>query len=539
MSTVKHYIESVTNRVHYSIEPPDFKPDFADRPRTYKFYPEIEPLPLPELREHDSSRLSNVLFAPLPHSGKTTSPRFDLHLLASMLRESYGELARRLAVHANPDFPALNRYADAVWSRGTASGGGLYPVNVYWINGTSGPLRPGVQYYAPKHHALQQLLSGDVTPIVRDALGYPGLPCDQYLVLGVKFWQNAFKYHNFSYHAVTMDVGALLETWRLWSKARGMTLRPALWFDEARLSTLLNLAPEDEGIFAVVPLPWQGGPPAHPGAPPPDAHVRATEQERSKRPATFPMLRAVHRATAANNQRPARDAAAMAAITATGGGHSKGNPVTLPVPDLLSKSLGEALRTRRSSFGRFTAIPALSQRSLGTVLASTMPAAAFPCDATGDLPGALVRLYVFINHVEGIRPGSYAFDPQIHALWPVSTIPPGTFLQDSYFLNNYNLNDTAAVIVAAARPTAALDAMGDRAYRLVNAAIGAVAQAAYITCASARLGCGAALGFDNTAYINELGLAGSDEVPLLIILIGNERTDTADYHYSLERRDFS
>ena len=81
-----------------------------------------------------------------------------------------------------------------------------------WICGPGGPLTPGVHYYDTRHHEMRRLLAGDVTPEVRAAVGEPAAGYGQFLVLGVRFWQNSFKYNSFSYHVVTMDTGALLQT---------------------------------------------------------------------------------------------------------------------------------------------------------------------------------------------------------------------------------------------------------------------------------------------------------------------------------------
>lgn len=109
--------------------------------------------------------------------------------------------------------------------------------------------------------------------------------------------------------------------------------------------------------------------------------------------------------------------------------------------------------------------------------------------------------------------------------------PPGPFLQRNYFLSNYNLEQAAAVLVPTVRTTAVLDAVGDRGYRLVGGTVGAVAQTFYTTAAAFGLGAGVALGFDNIAYIEELGLTGTDEAPLLIMLLGHERPRPADFRH--------
>ena len=71
----------------------------------------------------------------------------------------------------NTDLAALPSYPQANWHRGAASGGGLYPVTVYWVAGAGGPVLPGVYHYAPHQHALRPLLTGDVAGEVRAALG--------------------------------------------------------------------------------------------------------------------------------------------------------------------------------------------------------------------------------------------------------------------------------------------------------------------------------------------------------------------------------
>jgi len=79
---------------------------------------------------------------------------------------------------------------------------------------------------------MLRLLLGDVSAQVRAAVDGDRLlgDTDQFLILGVKFWQNSFKYGNFSYHVVTMDVGAVIQAWRMWARAQGLRIGPALWF---------------------------------------------------------------------------------------------------------------------------------------------------------------------------------------------------------------------------------------------------------------------------------------------------------------------
>ncbi|MFJ3640009.1 SagB family peptide dehydrogenase [Streptomyces sp. NPDC090108] len=541
MGYAHEYATAVMRRGRTPMEPADFVPDWADRPRKGKFFPGAPSFPLPDGGCADDATLGRGLF------GERGTGAFTLPVLGAMLRDSYGLTGRRLAVQANTDLGALPFFTQANWSRGTASGGGLYPIGIHWISGANGPLAPGVYYYDTPRHRLTRLLSGDVTDEVRSCLGdlAEAADTDQFLVLGVTFWQNCFKYNSFGYHAVTMDIGALLQTWRMWARAHGVHLGSALWFDEPRLGRLLGLDPEEDGVFAVVPLRWAGAPgaTAAPGSPareqtpaPVDsapaagARVRRSPAEKSRRVMTFPTIRRIHEATVEGAaDRPAPGALDPALAAPEGAGER----VPLPAPAALDLPVRRALRERRSSFGRFAAGSPLDAARLSAALAAAV--AAGTLDSDTETPGGapLTRLFVFVNHVAGVPAGLYAYDRDTNELVRVKPGDFGLFLQENYFLSNYNLEQAAAVLVPVARTHAVLDAVGDRGYRLVNAVVGATAQAVYTAASAAGTACGVALGFDCVSYAEELGVADEGGIPLLIMMIGDERPRPADYRFDI------
>ena len=537
MDTAHDYLAAILRRAREQMEPRDFNPDWSDRPRKTKFYPDVEYCEPP--------------YSDLPYGGSTSptgtvdrwltpaddGPGFSLQSLSDMLLDSYGHHARRLAIHANSDVDSLPYYPGATWARGTASGGGLYPVSVYWVSGASGPVVPGVYFYSTTQRAFQRLLTGDVSRVVEDAVG-GSAETDQFLVLGVKFWQNAFKYNSFNYHAVTMDVGTVLQTWRMWAGAHGLTLAPFLWFDDERVSSLLGVEQDAEAMMAVVPLRWNNddrpdaaapADPARPVTTAPAPRVRYTDQERSRRVHRFDFPLAVDRAS----RRTTSDRPQWIELAGALPVPPRPDAVRVALPERLplDVSMRHALRSRRSSFGRFAAAPAMTAAQLSSLLAGVSAAARFECDLGGSSP--LAKFYVFANHITGVTPGAYEFDPATNELCLASPGAHGGFLQRNYFLDNYNVEQAAAVIVPTIRAAAVLDAVGARGYRLVNAVVGAVAQAAYTVAAAVGLGCGVALGFDNISYIDELSLEETGDVPLLIMMIGRERALPADYRFEL------
>ncbi|MET7367619.1 nitroreductase family protein [Streptomyces sp. NPDC005566] len=538
MGYAHEYADAVLHRGRVPMEPADFVPDWPDGPRRCKFYPDVESYALPDgdgLPDAPAARGLLPAGAPVPDPATAPDPAgFSLPLLSAMLKDSYGLTGRRLGIQANSDLTGLPFYTHANWSRGTAGGGGLYPVSVYWAAGPSGPLTPGIHFYDVHRHAVQRLLTGDVSARIREALG-PDAPAealetDQYLILGVKYWQNSFKYNSFSYHVVSTDLGTLVQTWRIWAGARGLRTAPVLWFDEPRLNGLLGTTGEEEGVFAVVPLRWAEQAPAAVAAPGPDPAVRHRDVERSRTVLDFPTVRAMHTATTAHAaDRPASGALVPAAALPVPDG---GTRVALPAPAFPDVPVRRTLRRRRSSFGRFDAARPLTRAQLSAVLAAC---AATALESDADPAGTVrqARLYAFVSHVEGIEPGAYAYDPDADELRLVEAGAQGAFLQENYFLANYNLEQAAAVLVPTVRTTAVLDAVGDRGYRLAVGTAGAVAQTFYVAAAALGIGAGVALGFDNISFIEKLGLGDGDEAPLLIMPLGNERPRPADFRHEI------
>jgi SagB-type dehydrogenase family enzyme len=532
-AVVRSYAEAVFRRGREPMEPVGFSPDWADQPSRYKTYLGVQRFPLPAGTDLACASASQVLLggdgAPGEDGGWT------LASLAALLRISYGLLDRRLRINWNQDADVRVLYPEALWGRAAASGGGMYPLEIYWVTAGAGPMTPGVYHYSTAHHAFERLAAGTFTDQVRQACPSAG-SSDGYLLVTVRFWKNSFKYNSFCYHVVTQDCGALLGCWEMVARGMGRSLRSSLWFDERPLDALLGLDTEEESVLAVVPVPAgadRGGDrlPQAAGVPQPALTARPSF-ERSRRVRTFEQVQEVHRAVLADRRPlPATDRVRTLAPVPPAGDETV---TALPAPrtDLTGMSITDVLCGRHTSFGSFTGARRLRLDELATILAGTLSAQDYTSDTVpADL--GLTGLYVFANRVEDLASGAYHYDRARHALRTIAERPLSMYLQRSYFLSNYNLEQVGAVLAISARLDSTLQTCGSRGYRMLNAEVGAVAQTAYAAAAAVGVGCGAVLGFDNIALDEALGLDDGDERTFLFVLLGHERADRADFAFRL------
>lgn len=512
-STTQQYARSILGRSREPMEPVDYVVDWDDAPLRNAVY-------------------RGVRRIPLPAGPGAAAPWRDLD---RCLRASYAPFTRRTRITPNTGAEHMQTVQGAIYGRGSASGGGMYPVELYLVVGSGTGVPAGVYHYSSGHHMLDVLLVGDVRERVRTALGEEagadGLP-PVYVLAAVNFWKNAFKYNSFCYHVVTSDIGTLFGAWREVGPAPDVRL----WFDEDDLDDLLGLDPDLESVFAVVPWGADADAPGRPAAPELDAgraastvpaRVQATSVQRSRRTEVFAWNRAVQQDMLADDgPGPARtpDLEPLTGLEVA---------ATLPAGRPATRdALPGAVAGRHSAFGLFTSQGGVTQQEIADLLACAGGERLVPLPGQRDVTG-LLRLSVFANHVAGLAPGAYHHDPATGDLLQVPGEAVHPFLQYAYYLTNYNLEQAAAVIAVSGRPEAVIGEVGPRGYRLVNAELGAVCQRTYLAAQALGLGCGVVFGFDNVAVRERLGRAGTDEWPLLLMMVGRERTGAAQFRYVL------
>ena len=535
----REYAEAVFRRTTKPIAPPGFEPDWADGPSLYKIYQEVERLSLPAVDTTKLLSLAELAQRITQPAATCQEPRrlLSMQELALLLAFAHGVIGRHSKISPNA---GLRSAIAGSYARGTASGGGLYPAEIYWASGAGGAVTPGLYHYDNAHQSLARLLTGDVTAQIQQALcaDTPVQQTNQFLFITLNFWKNAFKYNNFSYHAITHDVGALLCS--LWFLATGLHIdwQPVLWYQDRALNTLLDLQEDEEGVFAVIPLPApesfsQAALPSTPTT----AQVKKNSWQRSQRVLTFPMNTETHPHTMITDQaRPLATERPRQVV-------DEDERIRLPEPltERLQMDLLESFRQRHSNFGTFSNHTPLTQAELATLLHAGALARYQKTDTLPDvLADSYTQLLVLSNRVEGLDQGIYAYEACQHSLRHISSREQeqemgemGLFLQQHYNLPNYSLSEVAAVVAIAGDLELMLRTYGNRGYRLLNAESGLIAQSIYLFSAALGTGCGAALGFDNLALNTALGFAGTTQKSLLFLLVGHDQASQAHLTYHL------
>jgi SagB-type dehydrogenase family enzyme len=392
----KHSVESVRAGGQFL--------DFANMPIPLKYYPDLEPIPLPvDLPERDAPAVAvlsgRVDVAPAP---------WELPELARVLFFSAGVTRRARLAGGRP-----------IFFRAAASAGALYPIEVYVICGDLRGLQAGVYHFNPVEFALRRLRAGDHRPFLAQAAADGGIgDAPTTLVLTGIPWRTTWKYGERGYRHLFWDSGAILANMLALTEAAGITSRVLTGFVDDNVSHLLGLGSPEEYPLVIVPLasgPAGGRRPAAAYRPPAIDH---RVHPLSASPQRHGGLAAVHRAgvlEGADQVTGWRAAAAQLGTAATG---EVG-------PSPRGRGTVEDVIVRRGSTRRYARDPVG-----GDVLRWGLAVAARPVPA--DFAGeghTLLEHFVAVHAVRGLAPGIHRW-----VAGGLERIEPGTFRREAAHL---------------------------------------------------------------------------------------------------------
>jgi len=365
--------------------------DWANMPRPFKVYVDLDPIPLPQ---DLASSAWPALAAIADRERPTGAAPLDLRALAHLLYFSAGVLRRRA-------YPG-----GEVFYRAAACTGALYHIDLYVVCADLPDLAAGVYHFGPHDFALRRLRSGDHrATLVAAAAGEPAVR-DAPVVLAYTstIWRNAWKYRARTYRHCFWDAGTILANLLAVASATGQPARVVQAVVDDEANRLLDLDVPREITLGLVA--FGTGVPVLPAAPPSTPLGLATLPP-SAREVSYPQIAAAHTATSlwsAGDVAAARNAVRLPAEPVAGVALDALGPGAVP------ESV-EAVIMRRGSTRRFPRDP-ITLPQLATVLHAA--GTGFPTDCP-----VMPRVYLIVHAVEGLAPGSYVLDAQRPALVPL------------------------------------------------------------------------------------------------------------------------
>lgn len=427
----KHSPESVRRAAHGL--------DFANQPLPFKLYPTLAPLPLPPPAPLGLPALEALAGLP-PAEGRMP----DLATLAQILHYAAGVMRSR----RGPGWVVQFRAASCT--------GALYHIDLYLVCGDLDGTAAGVYQYGPQDAALRRLRAGDFRAVLAAATA--GEPATRgaaaVLVLATTFWRNAWKYRARAYRHAFWDGGTILANLLAVCAAIGVPARLVLGYRDDAVTALLGLDARREAAIALVPL--GAGAPA-PASAPAMAPLDLPTEPLSRFEVDYPEIRAAHQASSLASEddvgawRHAAVATAPAARDAS---------LSLPAPAGPRDALSAVIE-RRGSSRAFIRQP-IRLEELATLLHRATRG--LPADFLEQPAARLTSLYLIATAVDGLGPGTYAYEPARHALVPLRQ---GAFRGEAGFLalEQALAADAAASVYCLADLPALLARLGPRAYR--------------------------------------------------------------------------
>jgi SagB-type dehydrogenase family enzyme len=466
----KHSYTSVRNNPHFM--------DFDNQPLPFKIYPALQPSPLPaEVRQTGVAALSAI--SEIVPAQTNSAP--TLEAIAQLLYLSAGITRHR-------KYPG-----GEIYFRAAACTGALYEVELYLVCGDLANLDAGVYHFAAAEFGLRKLRAGDYRSVLIEATApEPAIAhAPLTIVCTCTYWRNAWKYQDRTYRHFGWDNGTLLANMLAVGTALGLPAKVVSGFVDDTVNALLDVDPQREVAFSLVPLGHVSTLPPQPPAAISPLGLETVPLSRHE--IYYPLMREMHAASSLHSQ---------AEVGTWRGGTPLTNfpPPTGPLVQLKPLSDAEMPRDpieqvilRRGSSRKFARTP-ITLAQLSTML--DRATRGVPADFLDPVGSQLNHLYLIVHAVEGLEPGAYVFHCGRKML---ECLKQGDFRSQAGYLGlQQALPADAAVDVfflADLRPI--LQRYGNRGYRAVQLEAGIVGGKLYLAAYAQHLGASGLTFFDD------------------------------------------
>jgi nitroreductase len=318
------------------------------------------------------------------------------------------------------------------------------------------------------------------------------------LVLASTWWRNAWKYRSRAYRLAFWDAGTQLANLLALAAARRLPAEVVLGFADDPVNELLGIDPQHEAALALVALGRDASAVVEPSCAARPEPILLETLPVSEREIEYPAIVSAHRASSLAT--PDEAAAWRRALPSVK--YDTPEPAAMVALDPHDETVAETVEAvilRRGSTRRFAREP-ISLRALSTILRTVSRGVPTDCLA----PGALrAEPDLIVNAVDGLVPGTYAYDRERDALLPLRA---GSFRREAGFLGlgQQIPSDAAVDVYWLSDLSSMLSELGNRGYRAAQLEAAIAGGKAYLAAYALGFGASGLTFFDDdvTAFFS-------------------------------------
>jgi len=492
---------NATKHSHASVRANPHFLDFANQPLPFKIYPSLEPMRLPSEMHQTGVAALSAICSSVPDS---TNAAPDLAAIAQLLYLSAGITRQR------------KFSGGEIYFRAAACTGALYEVELYLVCGDLVDLSAGVYHFAPAEFGLRKLRDGDYRSVLVEAAGNESgiARAPLIIVCTCTYWRNAWKYQDRTYRHFGWDNGTMLANLLAVTTALGLPAKVACGFADETVNQLLDVDPQREVAFSLVPVGHSSQNP-----PPSPVNVPALGLETvplSRSEIDYPLMREMHAASSLHSKKEVSMRCGRTPL------------MNLPQPtgpavqlqtlsdDEMPRDPIERVILRRGSSRKFARTP-ITLPQLSTMLHRATRGV--PADFLDPMGTQLNHLYLIVNAVDGVEPGAYVFHRDSGLL---ECLKQGNFREQAGYLGlEQQLPADAAVdifFLADLHPI--LQRFGNRGYRAVQLEAGILGGKLYLAAYAQGLGA-TGLTFYDDDVIRFFSPHAEGKSAVFLVAIGN------------------
>ena len=467
----KHSIQSVYNSKHSL--------DWNNRPFPFKIY---NNLPFTSLSTDFPDPTLGALTSISSINPLQKETNIDVNILAELLYYT-GGITRILKT----------AYED-LYMRAASATGALYPIEIYVVCQNIKGLEAGVYHFGVADFILTKLRSGNYYSELLKATANEQL----FKISPVSFiftslaWRNSWKYETRSYRHWYWDCGVMIANLLATVIASGFQARVVTAFQDKIINTLLCLEEKKEASVVIVPIILDSNIIPELLQNISLEKIQPSYISLSKKEFNYPEIWEMHEISAFGTD---KDVIIWRKAVKT-----FNNKVMDPIKPFVSTIYNKGdqdtlMKTilRRGSTRQF-AIKAIPLTQLSTILSTSSQG--IPLDSFANDGETWMELYLIVNAVEGLEPGSYYYDRNNKSLIKLRT---GNFRKTSghLCLGQELFAQASVTIFIMTRLDDIITHFGDRSYRVAQLEGGIIAGKIYLSAYAQQIGASGSTFFDD------------------------------------------